>query len=460
MDGPEKPLTPHPPGGLRELFAIAWPMILSAAAGCLMVVSDRLILARYSLETFSANIACTPCYWAVGDIAMSIISIAGVLVGRYNGARQYAQIGPVVWQMLWFSVLLWLPIHFILLPLLPHFLAENVRELGSVYLRILFYFLPVSCAGFGALGSFFVGRGQTKIVLVVTLISIAINFVANVILIFGWGPIPSLGIAGSALGTGLAQSLSFFLFLFLFLQKKHRRTYRTGDASLRWELWRQCLCIGSPNALTRLINSFLWAWMMQLCVQYASGEEFLIYGMAMTVFVAFFFLIEGTGAGVTTVDSNAIGARRWDTVARNTRSWVLLGFLFCGLLSLFMVFYPEPLFRLFAIDLRSGNLRPLIREFFGWAWLLFFAEFFHFNFYSMITAFGDTVFRMISAPLCYGFLVALPVHHILCHGSHRALAFIQYSLLNELVMSLLFFLRYRWLLNRAHSSSPEAPSAD
>ncbi|MDR2420297.1 MAG: polysaccharide biosynthesis C-terminal domain-containing protein [Puniceicoccales bacterium] len=452
MDTPHRPLTNFPPGSLRELFAIAWPMILSSAAGCLMIVSDRLILARYSLETFSANIACTPCYWAICDIVMSIISIAGVLVGRYNGARQYVHIGPVVWQMFWFSILLWIPIYFILIPLLPHFLAENVRELGSVYLRILFYFLPVLCAGFGAIGSFFVGRGRTKIVLVVTLISIVINFVANVILIFGWGPIPSLGIAGSALGTGIAQSISFCLFLFLFLKKQYRQIYQTGNASLRWELWGQCFCIGSPNALTRLINSFLWAWMMQLCVQYASHEEFLLYGMAMTVYVAFFFLIEGTGTGVTTVDSNAIGARQWDVIARNTRSWVLLSFIFCSLLSIFMVFYPEPIFHLFAIDLQSGNLRSLIHEFFGWAWLLFFAEFFHFNFYSMITAFGDTIFRMISAPICYGLLVALPVYHTLRYGSHRALAFIQYSLLNEVTMSVLFFFRYRWLLKNAHHS--------
>jgi MATE family multidrug resistance protein len=453
MDIPQRHLTNFPPGSLRELLAIAWPMILSSAAGCLMVVSDRLILAHYSLESFSANIASMPCYWAVCDIAMSIVLIAEVLVGRYNGARQYTLIGPVVWQMFWFSMLLWLPIGLLLIPFIPCFLAENARELGSVYLRILFCFLPIMCAGFGALGSFFVGRGQAKVILAVTFISIVIKFVTSVVLIFGWGPIPSLGIAGSALGTGIAQSLSLFFFLFLFLKKNHRQTYRTGDVSLRWDLWRQCLHIGTPNAITRLINSFLWAWMTQLCAQKASAEEFLIYGMSMTVYVAFFFLIEGTGAGVSTVDSNAIGAHQWGTITKNTRSWILLAFIFGGLLSIFMIFYPEPIFRIFSIDLHASNIRSLAREFLLWAWLLFFAELFHFNFFSMITAFGDTMFRLISAPICYGLLVALPVHHTLCHGSHRALAFIQYSLLNEVVMTLLFWARYRWLLKRAHHSS-------
>jgi Na+-driven multidrug efflux pump len=192
--------------------------------------------------------------------------------------------------------------------------------------------------------------------------------------------------------------------------------------------------------------------MTQICAQKASAEEFLIYGMSMTVYVAFFFLIEGTGSGVSTVDSNAIGARQWATITQNTRSWILLSFIFCGLLSVFMIFYPEPIFQIFSIDLQAKNIRSLAHEFLLWAWLLFFAEFFHFNFYSMITAFGDTVFRMISAPICYGLLVALPVHHTLCYGSHRALAFIQYSLLNEVVMSVLFYMRYRWLLKHAHHS--------
>jgi MATE family multidrug resistance protein len=354
--------------------------------------------------------------------------------------------------MLWFSILLWIPIHCILVPLMPHFLAENVRELGGIYLHITFYFLPIACAVFGALASFFTGRGHTRIVLLVTLLSVLSNLAADRILIFGWGPIPAMGIAGAAWGTGVAVGISFSLLFALFLRQQHRQIYHTGDSSLRWDLWRQCLHIGTPNAVTRLINSFLWAWMTQLCTQKASHDEFLIYGMSMTVDVAFFFFIEGTGSGVTTVDSNAIGARQWGTISKNTHSWIFLSFIFCGFLSLFMIFYPDPLFRIFSVDLQVGNLRPIAREFFIWAWLLFFAEFFHFNLFSMITAFGDTMFRMISAPICYGFLVALPVHHTLCYGSHRALAFIQYSLLNEVVMTLLFYMRYRWLLKKAHHS--------
>jgi MATE family multidrug resistance protein len=374
--------------------------------------------------------------------------ISGVLVGRYNGALRFSHIGPVVWQMLWFSVFLWIPITLWLIPLIPRFLAENIRELGATYLRIMFYFLPIQCAAFGALASFFTGRGQTKIVFAVVLIANIVNLLFDWIFVFGFGPIPSMGIAGAALGSGIAQAMSFCIFFFLFLRQCHRRLYRTWDCSFRWDLWRQCLRIGTPTALTRLINSFLWAWIIQVCAQKASHEEFLIYGMSMTIYVAFFFLIEGTGHGVSIINSNAIGAQQISVIMKNTRSWILLSFAFCGVLSLFMIFYPEPFFQLFSIDFRSPSIAPMAREFLVWCWLLFTTEFFHYNFFAIITAFGDTMFRMLSAPVCYVFLVIIPAYHSLYYGSHRVLVFIQYSLLNEIVMTILFFLRYRWLLKK------------
>jgi MATE family multidrug resistance protein len=453
MDTSTQPLTRFSAGSLRELLAIAWPMILSSAAGCLMIVEDRLILSRYSPEAFSVNIGSMPWYWAAMDIALSIVSISGVLVGRYNGARRFSHIGPVVWQMLWFSVFLWIPIMLWLVPFIPRFLAENIRELGATYLRIMFYFLPVQCAAFGALASFFTGRGKTKIVLGVVLVANVANLLFDWTLIFGAGPIPPMGIAGAALGSGIAQTMSFGILFFLFLRRRYRHLYRTWDCSFRWDLWRQCLRIGTPSALTRLINSFLWAWIIQVCAQKTSHEEFLIYGMSMTIYAAFFFLIEGTGYGVTIVDSNAIGSQQMSTIVRNTRSWVFLSFAFCGALSPFMIFYPEPFFRLFSIDFQSESTALMAREFLIWSWLLFTTEFFHFNYFAIITAFGDTIFRMLSAPICYVLLVIIPTYHSLYYGSHRALVFIQCSLLNEVVMTVLFFVRYQWLLKRQSARS-------
>ena len=40
--------------------------------------------------------------------------------------------------------------------------------------------------------------------------AVALDIVLNPLLIFGWGPIPRLGIAGSAIATLIAQALSFF----------------------------------------------------------------------------------------------------------------------------------------------------------------------------------------------------------------------------------------------------------
>jgi Na+-driven multidrug efflux pump len=60
-------LTKCPAGSIRELWAIAWPMILSSASAsaCLMVFGDRLVLSFYSQDAFDASVSSMSWYWAL-----------------------------------------------------------------------------------------------------------------------------------------------------------------------------------------------------------------------------------------------------------------------------------------------------------------------------------------------------------------------------------------------------------
>ena len=197
-------LTKYRSGSVPELFSIAWPMILSSAAGCLMIFGDRLVLAHYSQEAFNANVGTIPWYWTFLFTFLHIISIAEVFVGQFNGAREYHKIGPVVWQMVWASSALWV----ILIPIaiwgVSPMLAKNLETFGIPYLRISLLFLPVNCMAFGAMMSFFVGRGKTKIVPCITLITNVLNLLLDIWFVFGWGFIPEMGIKGAAWATGIS----------------------------------------------------------------------------------------------------------------------------------------------------------------------------------------------------------------------------------------------------------------
>ena len=73
-----------------------------------MLILDQLVLARYSIDAMvgasSAAVWCSALQFA----AMSTTMIAGSFVGNYNGAGKYKFAGIPVWQMIWFSLFLFL----------------------------------------------------------------------------------------------------------------------------------------------------------------------------------------------------------------------------------------------------------------------------------------------------------------------------------------------------------------
>ena len=100
-------LTRYAPGSVGEIWTLSWPMILSAAASKLLLFGDRVVLSYYSADAFNVNVASTPWCWAFVFVFISYTGVAEVFVGRYNGSRQHWRIGPVVWQMVFFSFALY-----------------------------------------------------------------------------------------------------------------------------------------------------------------------------------------------------------------------------------------------------------------------------------------------------------------------------------------------------------------
>lgn len=83
----------------------------------------------------------------------------------------------------------------------------------------------------GALSAFYIGQGQVKFVTCVMGISNLINIGLDMVFIFGWEPIvPSMGVKGAALATGIAQTSQALILGCNFLNARNRKRKGTG----RW----------------------------------------------------------------------------------------------------------------------------------------------------------------------------------------------------------------------------------
>ena len=81
------------------------------------------------------------------------------------------------------------------------------------------------------------GAGDSKTPLLFMLLSVGLDIVLNPVLIFGVGPLPPLGIAGSAAATFFAQAVS----LVALIVHLYREATRCGCSGTSWA------CCGSTG---------------------------------------------------------------------------------------------------------------------------------------------------------------------------------------------------------------------
>ncbi|MDR2200697.1 MAG: MATE family efflux transporter [Puniceicoccales bacterium] len=444
-------LTKYSSGGIGELLSIAWPMILTSAVSSLMVMVDRMILSRYSVEAFNACFGAIQWCWALYFTPLEFTFIAEVFVGQYNGARRFREIGPLIWQMIWLCLALFALFIPIALWGPPLLLADNIAQLGIPYMRIILLFIPIAVIGYGALVAFFVGRGETKIVSVATIISGILNAILDCILIFGWGGIPEYGIVGAAVATVISQSLLTLLLFCIFLKKSNREIYGTGQICFRPKLLKQCLKVGSPNALNRLISSFIWATMTQIIVKHVTEVEFQGYSISHSIYLLFYPVVEGISAGVRTVCSNAIGARTFEIVRKNIRSWLFLAIISIIFSLLGMVIYPDGFIGLFLKEMGGSEAYGIARHMLHWAWFVFALDVIVMNALSVLLASGDTKFTMLVNTLSFFLFAVLPTYIAIVYFHCGSVIFWQFFILDSSIRLLCFILRYRsgrWVRGR------------
>lgn len=440
-------LTQYPEGSARELFTIAFPLMLSVLSGNLMMFLDRLILANYSLEAMNAAATAGMACMVLQYGAIGIASITEVFVGQYNGARKYAQASQPAWQMIWFS--LFTSIFFFSAAKWggPYVLSDyHYESLALPYYQWLLYFSPIFAVQ-AAIAGFFIGLGKVRLVTIAAIIGNITNVFLDLILIFGVSSyIPSLGTKGAAIATGLSQCLQVLILLVPFFKKTYREKYLTSDFSFRPKLLWKCLRVGVPSSIGHMIEIAAWAISMRMMIS-VSEDHLTVMAIGQGFYAIIAFGMEGLQKAVTTITANFIGASKWHFVTQAWSSAVKLLLFFAAILSIPMIFYPDPMIHQFLAQESSpenvARLFSLLRIVSILVWSYFIFDGLTWISAGVLTAAGDTFFVMLINAISSWLFALTPVYIfvVLLNGSPLlGWGFVNfYGLMN----ALLFFIRFR-----------------
>jgi putative MATE family efflux protein len=191
------------------------------------------------------------------------------------------------------------------------------------------------------------GAGNVKVPALVTLVGAIVMIPLSPLLIFGFGPIPRLGIGGAGVAFGL-----YYCGAMLFLLR-YMASGRSGLvlslSALRGSLFADILKVGLPTAFIALLTN-LTVILVTGAVGLFGTTALAGYGIASRLDYIMIPLLFGVGTAALTMVGVNIGAG--ESARARRIGWIsgAMGFLLTGTIGLFVAAFPLLWLHLFSHD--------------------------------------------------------------------------------------------------------------
>lgn len=397
--------------GTLATFRVAFPLMLVALSSNMMLFFGRMVLAKYDVSVMNAA-ASTALICSVFQIAgLSITAMAEIFVGQNNGAGNFKQAPNAVWQMIWFSFALL----FVFVPIAiwggSFFIVSRFQTLGLGYFQITMiggFLVPL----LGAFASFFVGTGKTTPLIVSAVIANIINVYLNITLVFGVdGLIPPLGARGAALATVVALGAQVLFLAVIFINDSTHSMFNTRRPTFDKRQMLECLRIGFPNAVGRMIEIAGWATIVAF-LSTIDERYVTVQTLCHSLIIMFMFAIEGLSKGVTAIVSNAIGQGAYGAINMVVKS--AGNILIVILAGLWFVLWDAPESTILKVMNQAQfvdlDLIRYVTLAFKGLWVYFAFNGLGLIMWGVLTAGGDTKFIMWSNAISTWMFAVIPTY--------------------------------------------------
>lgn len=332
------------PSGGREVLRLALPLVISTVSWTVMNFIDRLFLLWYSPTAVAASMPAAMLQFMVICFPLGIASYVNTFISQYNGAGQQEKIGLALSQALRFAMLV-TPLFLLTIPFAPLVFELAGHEPQVISLEVLYYQVLTFGAGATVLSAaqsaYFTGRGKTAVVMLVDSASAGLNIVLDYAMIFGYWGFPEMGIEGAAWATVIALWSKTAVYHLLIEASPERdacgiHTGRRFDSAL----FRRLLRFGGPSGMQMLVEITavtLFVILMGRLGQQAMVATTLAFNVNSVAFVPML----GLGIAVSTIVGNQLGNNQPELAARATWTALMLGLIYCSIMTLAYVFVPE-----------------------------------------------------------------------------------------------------------------------
>lgn len=364
----------------QALFLFCLPVLGSNILQSLNGSINAIWVGRYLGEnaltaTANANILLFLLLGLVFGISSATSVYVGQAIGRQDAGMLRRAVGTGTVFFAGLSLLI-AALGYTLAPTILQWMGTPLEAMpfAVAYLKVICLALP-SMYFYNFVMMALRGSGDSSTPFWFMLLSVGLDVVFNPLLIFGLGPFPKLGVAGSAWATLIAQTTSLLALLGWLAWRQDRllpkRGEWTGFFRVDPTLFRLLLSKGIPMGLQMLIVSSSMLALLTL-VNRHGAQTVAAYGAANQLWTYVQMPALAIMVGVSAMTAQNIGAGRWDRVRQITLWGLIFNVILTGVLVTLIYTFEHVVFGWF---LPPGSAAiPVaihINQIVAWSFILF-----------------------------------------------------------------------------------------
>lgn len=327
-----------------DLLILSIPLFIGNLGHTLIGATDVLVVAKYNIDALAAISIANSILFTIFILGIGIVCAVSIILSNMRGSGQKTK--KYLLSTLIFSSLM--ALFFTIICYSTKFLVASMGFETHIIPYIEQY---IAIASFSMLGIFlFEGIKQflqsyeiVNFPNALLLFSVVLNLVFDILFVFGFGFIPSMGSQGAAIATTLVRTLMgliMFVYVFKFIDFK---------AKIDFSYMKQVIKIGMPIGLA-LVFEFLAFNIITILVGRESALLAAVHSILVTISSATFMFPLSIATATSVKVAYYYGAKKVDEIRNFISSSTIMSIGIMVLISIILLLFPRQIIALFTDD--------------------------------------------------------------------------------------------------------------
>ncbi|WP_417290141.1 MATE family efflux transporter [Corallibacter sp.] len=334
----------------RAVFMLSIPMILEMLMESIFALVDIMYVSKVSVNAVATIGLTESVITLVYAVAIGLSMAATAIVARRVGEKDLKSASQAAVQVIMLGVLVAVIISIVgllypkeilgLMGAEPELIAEGygytqVLLGGNVTIMLLFL-----------INAIFRGAGNASVAMWTLILSNGLNIILDPMFIFGFGPIPEMGVKGAAIATTIGRGTAVLFQLVILFYGYSKIKVGLKDIVLKVHVMFNLIKVSLGGIGQFLIGTSSWVFLMRIMSEF--GSEVLA-GYTIAIRVMMFTLMPAWGmsnAAATLVGQN-LGAQKPDRAEQSVWKTGRYTAYFMGFVSLIYLVFATQIIMLF-----------------------------------------------------------------------------------------------------------------